>query len=237
MPGIFHGTTDILPGKLKRGAGDIQSVYRGSTKIWPGIPIWSYNGGGAAGAAGTVNVNQNFGTAAANRVVVVVLSVHNGDPAFLQGPVSIGGIPATTIMLTSPGSRIAIGIFAAAVPNGTQGIVSFKTANSSDYYTVDTYSVYGVPVIPQYFVNDTVLPMSQPTVAASFCLAAAQNWMQASGTLGSWAPPFIQRSRWSPQGTCTTATYDGGAVVTCSIPMTQPQSWSMNMMLACWRLQ
>jgi hypothetical protein len=73
----------------------------------------------------------NIGTAAADRLVVVVFQDIGGGSATSTCTVVINGITATTAAISSSNSSPVVGIASAIVPTGTTGITISATYNAS----------------------------------------------------------------------------------------------------------
>jgi len=183
--GIIHGTNEIYGGKLKLGAGDISKVYLGNNKIWPAVPTfyeptgtkYTINlaggyGGANDDAGGVRSFVADIGPAGPNRLVVAMISLHDGDTTTLSN-VKIGGVAATFIAgylsrYTSTG-----GMWVRLVPTGTTCAIQWTGGSSGP--GVDGYAAEIV------VLNDAAIAGHNVTAnAASFI---SHNSLSNSGTV------------------------------------------------------
>lgn len=86
----------------------------------------------------------SFGTAAADRLIVVQVYVDNGSAS----SVTIGGVTATQIRSATDGSANHY-FFAATVPTGTSGSIVVNGANTPGSAGIIVWTLYGVNATPK----------------------------------------------------------------------------------------
>lgn len=220
---------EITEGYFYDSAGNRRQFYASN------VPELVYNGGVSGVVTGGSIVSwaaPSFGPLTSDRVVVAVITVHDGDPAYINPNVIIGGDGSTQIHRVSPGSRMARAIYARLVPTDGNYSIGFNTfTGTADYYTIDCYSIYGTTVANHVVGRDTVRPFRVTTPSGAANIALAQTW--GGSLVTNWAPPFTQDAAWAPQGYATVAQHTGGAA-DASIDLSDPGGFGADLVVASW---
>ena len=214
MSGIALGSTQIYGGKVKLGAGDISKVYAGGVQVWPAAPQvavvdnWQfYSPDGAAGFPKSKSFN--FGPASAGRIIVACISTQDGDPCYVEN-VTIGGVTATILAKASIANRIAMGIFAAVVPAGTSGVISWYAYSwKDDRPDANTVDVFALSNGTLAGASGGAFSPGAATPANYTTIGFAGVW--GGSVISNWAAPFVIGPVHAPQGYTTTAYLDTGA--------------------------
>lgn len=197
MSGIFLPTGQATPSGLYLGATPVQSVYKGSSKVWPASPIFdsvgaSYHGGN------THPISPSWQHIIGSSVDILIVGVGVIDASSTVSAVSAAvGASAMTQAVwanysTPSTSHYYIGLFYLLnPPTGTQTVSMslnstasmFAAANSVAYTSV---SSVGTPVSGAGSANGTIASHTVSSAVGQMVVQLFTNTSSAPGTFTSY---------------------------------------------------